>query len=217
MGIISNSIEYSNSMSSVRANKHIKKADDRSTCCGFMKSLKNIYDELLYSYSNGSNKTKYDEKKYSFLTCPSRPLKIALKRLLEDGILSDVCLRVGNESFPVHKSILSSRSPVFKNMFNNDMKEDRTIDISDLDAKLLGDLLLFMYTETVEDLRWESASDLFKASHLYQMMDLAKLCSTYLADNLCKTNVHNALSMSEKFSDENLKLTVQQFISDQSK
>ncbi|GIY49748.1 speckle-type POZ protein [Caerostris darwini] len=217
MGIISNSIEYSNSMSSVRANKHIKKADDRSTCCGFMKSLKNIYEELLYSNSTSSNKTKYDKDKYSSVTCTSRPLKVALKRLLEDEILSDICLRVGTESFSVHKSILSSRSPVFRNMFKNGTKEGEAIEICDLDAKLLRDLLLFLYTETVDDLQWESATALLKASHMYQVMDLAKLCSTYLGDNLCKTNVSNALSMSEKFDDEGLKLAVQQFISDQSK
>ncbi|GBO42521.1 hypothetical protein AVEN_196076-1 [Araneus ventricosus] len=50
-------------------------------------------------------------------------LKMDLGSMLQDNILSDVKLCVESETFSAHWLILSARSPVFKAMFQSDMKE----------------------------------------------------------------------------------------------
>ncbi|GIY24262.1 hypothetical protein CEXT_414771 [Caerostris extrusa] len=78
-------------------------------------------------------------------------------------------LRIGDEFFSVHRNIVSARSPVFRSMFDKEVKENIR-DVPDLDADTLRSLLLFLYTENCEkDLQWQNASDLFKAAHLYRI------------------------------------------------
>ncbi|KAF8771083.1 TD and POZ domain-containing protein 3 [Argiope bruennichi] len=70
---------------------------------------------------------------------------------LSDGLLSDTKLQTATETFPAHKIILSSRSPVFKAMFTNNMKEtnNNCVQIEDLDADTVRRLLLFLYSDNL--------------------------------------------------------------------
>ncbi|GFV29792.1 TD and POZ domain-containing protein 4 [Trichonephila clavipes] len=95
----------------------------------------------------------HDEEEDSVSCCP---LKKALTSLYEEGTLSDINIRSGTKSFPVHKSILSVRSPVFHAMFGTEMREktSKDLDLPDVDADTLRCLLLFIYTDTVKDMGW---------------------------------------------------------------
>ncbi|GIY64636.1 speckle-type POZ protein-like B [Caerostris extrusa] len=188
------------------------------------KDLKDIRDKLFsrippaIDLVESKSETFYEEEKdHSTFSCASHSLKKALKGLFEDGVLSDVILRTGDELFSIHRNIVSARSPLFRGMFDKETKENEIIDVPDLDADTLRKLLLFLYTETVKDLQWKNASDLFKAAHLYRIGDLEDVCSHFLRGNLSESNVKDALSMGEKFNDDNLKLAAMQFSSGQSK
>ncbi|GBM84622.1 hypothetical protein AVEN_107630-1, partial [Araneus ventricosus] len=73
------------------------------------------------------------------------PLRAALRYLHSEATLSDVSLRVGTKLHPVHKNILSSRSPVFKTIFSKDM-ECNIIEIQEMDENTLCRLLQYIYT-----------------------------------------------------------------------
>ncbi|GIY61089.1 BTB domain-containing protein [Caerostris extrusa] len=165
-----------------KQSKFTMNVNKSSISYGTRKTFKNIRDklfsripsaiDLIESKPETSNE---EEKDHSTFSCASRSLKNALKGLLEDGVLSDAILRTGGEFFPIHRNIVSARSPVFRRMFDKEMRENEFIDVPDLDADTLRNLLLFLYTETVKDLQWQNASQLFKAAHLYQIRDCERL------------------------------------------
>ncbi|GBN95694.1 Speckle-type POZ protein [Araneus ventricosus] len=142
----------------------------------------------------------------------------ALKKFLIDnfkeGTLSDVCLRAGSESFPVHKLILSAFSPVFKAMFTKDTQEKTSgfVYISDVHPDTLRLLLSYIYTNTIADLQWKSAEDLFKASDKYGMIDLRDKCSDFLKSNLTVGNCCNILAMADRHHNQNLRTSVYGFM-----
>ncbi|GFU35459.1 speckle-type POZ protein-like B [Trichonephila clavipes] len=153
----------------------------------------------------------HDEEEDSVSCCP---LKKALTSLYEEGTLSDINIRSGTKSFPVHKSILSVRSPVFHAMFGTEMREktSKDLDLPDVDADTLRCLLLFIYTDTVKDMGWENTSDLYRVADHYEVMDLREKCSTILRSKLNESNVCSVLSLADMYHDQTLKRTVQNFI-----
>ncbi|GBM91669.1 hypothetical protein AVEN_180048-1 [Araneus ventricosus] len=96
------------------------------------------------------------------------------KSLYNDGILSDIELRTSTKTFPAHKNILSSRSPVFRGMFSSDMKEKNSgyVDITDFEDDIVHRMLLYVYTDSLEDLQFESASKLYTIADKYLILSL---------------------------------------------
>ncbi|GFY73685.1 hypothetical protein TNIN_429801 [Trichonephila inaurata madagascariensis] len=88
------------------------------------------------------------------------------KSLYKENWLCDTKLKTKSGLFPAHKNILGARSPVFKAMFKNDMKEKHSncVDIEDLDDDTVQRMLLYMYTATLPDLQWDSACNLYFAA-----------------------------------------------------
>ncbi|KAF8771503.1 TD and POZ domain-containing protein 4 [Argiope bruennichi] len=142
------------------------------------------------------------------------PLKKALKYLYEEGSFSDITLQADSQSFPVHKNVLSARSPVFRAMFKSDMKEKtvESIDIPDLDADTLQLVLLYIYTDSVKNLQWESALDLYRAADMYELLALKEKCSDFLKSNLSISNACNILTLADLHDDDDLQKTVLGFI-----
>ncbi|GBO44212.1 TD and POZ domain-containing protein 3 [Araneus ventricosus] len=137
-----------------------------------------------------------------------------LKSMYMDGILSDMELRTSKQTFPAHKNILSARSPVFRRMFSNDMKESSSgyVDITDLESDTVHRMLLYIYTDILEDLQIESACKLYTAADKYEIMSLKGECSSFLKDNLCPTKTCDVLILADQHQDDNLKSAVQDYI-----
>lgn len=146
-------------------------------------------------------------------------LRKALRKLYKDGTYSDITLRAGNESFPVHKNILSARSPMFKAMFSSDMmeKERSTIDLPGIVGITLHRLLFYIYTDILEDLPWDEAFDLFCAADEYGLVDLKKRCSAILKTGLSKANVCDILYAADLHHDEALILAAKDLIFQESR
>ncbi|GBM17871.1 Speckle-type POZ protein B [Araneus ventricosus] len=142
------------------------------------------------------------------------PLKKIVKKYYENGELTDVNLRAGNESFPAHKIILSAKSQVFEEMFTKDKskKGRKVIELTDFDPDILRRLLLYMYSENVEDLTPEAAVKLYKVAIKYELQDLREKCSKFLESNLCIANIFTLLALAEKQEDNNLKRATRMFI-----
>ncbi|GBO32534.1 TD and POZ domain-containing protein 3 [Araneus ventricosus] len=139
-----------------------------------------------------------------------------LKSMYNDGILSDTELRTSTQTFPAHKNILSARSPVFRRMFSNDMKEKSSglVDITDLEEDTVHRMLLYVYTDSLEDLQYESASKLYEAADKYEIMPLKSKCSSFLKGSLSSTTACDALILADRHQDKDLESAVQDYILD---
>ncbi|KAF8771048.1 Speckle-type POZ protein like [Argiope bruennichi] len=126
----------------------------------------------------------------------------------------DVIFQIGTEMLQAHKSILCSRSPVFCAMFDSDMKEtvNKKVDIIDMDIDTFDLFLLFLYSETLEDLTWDSATKLLYAANKYQVESLKIECTSFLMSNISVDNVCEALKLSDLYQDEKLKSACQNLI-----
>ena len=72
-----------------------------------------------------------------------------MQNLLKSGKHSDFVIIVGNTKFPVHKAILSARSPVFAAMFDHDHTkevQEGKVQIVDVPANVIQLLLNYIYT-----------------------------------------------------------------------
>ncbi|GFY68314.1 TD and POZ domain-containing protein 3 [Trichonephila inaurata madagascariensis] len=123
-------------------------------------------------------------------------------------------LKTKTRTFPAHKFILGARSPVFKAMFTNDMKERNSecVNIEDLDDDTVQRMLQYMYTATVPDLQWDSACNLYTAANKYVILSLKSKCSSFLKDNLSTDNACDLLILSDMHQDEDLKSRAEEFI-----
>ncbi|GIY21595.1 speckle-type POZ protein [Caerostris extrusa] len=69
-----------------------------------------------------------------------------------------------------------------------------------------------MYTDTLDDLCWENASQLFSAADKYQITALRNECSVLLKDKLSHANACQILILADTHQDESLKKIVQAYI-----
>ncbi|GBM68904.1 hypothetical protein AVEN_117472-1 [Araneus ventricosus] len=132
-----------------------------------------------------------------------------------DSLFCDIKLKTSAEFFPVHSLILRIRSPVFNDMMTaydcESLKE--YVYIEDLDANTVRKMILFLYTDTLDDLDWESAKNLYSAANKYEITSLKHLCSSFLKENLEPTNCCDILYMADRYQDHSLISAVQSFIS----
>ncbi|XP_058790351.1 speckle-type POZ protein-like A isoform X2 [Phymastichus coffea] len=101
-------------------------------------------------------------------------------KLLETGDFSDFKLIAGDETFYVHKCILTTHSPVFAAMFRSDMSEKNQAfaDIPDIDPDTLREMLRFIYIAEVDQLD-ELAGSLWIAADKYEVKGLKEVLSKY--------------------------------------
>ena len=114
--------------------------------------------------------------------------------------LTDVLIKCQNKSFKAHKVILSASSPVFRAMFQADMKESSSqeVVIKDIEPDIVEEMLKFIYTcsccvEENSDL--DFVSNLLVASDKYQMKTLKNVCQSQLSSHL---QVDNSLKVTTK-------------------
>ncbi|CAL1288945.1 unnamed protein product [Larinioides sclopetarius] len=125
-------------------------------------------------------------------TC--RSVSEDIKALYIDNSFTDVHLKTKTKSLPAHKMVLCARSPVFKRMLTNDMKEKNSncIEIGDMGDDVVQQLLLFLYSDNVENLQWEMATQLYYAADNYEVGKLKAVCSSFLLENLTLPTLANS-------------------------
>ncbi|XP_058810766.1 protein roadkill-like [Phymastichus coffea] len=101
--------------------------------------------------------------------------------LFMNSNLSDVTFVAGNQEFPAHKAILSTRSSVFAAMFHHDMKEKHadTVTISDIDSKVIKELLRFIYTGKIYDFD-DVCQNLLVVADMYNIEPLKNACLNHM-------------------------------------
>ena len=129
-----------------------------------------------------------------------------MKSLFEDKVFADVTVLCGDESFDAHKAILASQSPVLRKMFEVEMKEKHSnvIEIVDLDPSVVSDLLSYLYTGTVPNMK-ENAEELLNAADMYEMPHLFSACEAMLQSSLNDDNVVQSLIKADMHNAAHLK------------
>ena len=138
-----------------------------------------------------------------------------IKRMLESGHSSDVTLVANDgEEFAAHMSILASRSPVFAAMFKTNMKEklEKRVEIKDLNAQTVKNLLEFAYTDAVTDASLLLDEQLLYAAHKYHIPGLKMSCEEAMAANLKTENAAELLSMGHEYNAARLLRAAKHFI-----
>ncbi|XP_065207995.1 protein roadkill-like [Planococcus citri] len=148
------------------------------------------------------------------------PLPVPVSSLSEDfGLLfqnrafADVVLSTNEKRFPVHKAILSARSPVFAAMFKHDkMKDgDHIVEIPDIDEETLEDMLRYIYTEKCEHLE-ELAYCLIMAADKYNLDGLKVMCEKELLKTLSVENAIDRLVLADMYRAKELRAKTINFI-----
>ncbi|GBM80967.1 TD and POZ domain-containing protein 1 [Araneus ventricosus] len=168
---------------------------------------KDIQAAITYATNTNSSSEEQHTKSLPTLTDD-------LISLFNEDILYDIKLKTATETFPAHTVVLSARSPVFKSMFLTDMREktNKCVDIEDLDADTVRQMLLFMYKDTLDNLDYESAKSLYFAADKYNIVSLKQKCSNFLKQNLLYSNCCDILLLADKHQDLELKKTAQDCI-----
>ncbi|GFT78916.1 hypothetical protein NPIL_703321 [Nephila pilipes] len=132
-------------------------------------------------------------------------LKEDFKCLYSESIRSDMKLKTALETSNAHKAILSARS-----LLTTDRLQE-FVDVPDMDADSVRRMLLFVYTNALEGLKWESVLTLYAAVDKHDMMALNSSCSSFLKRNLCSSHLCDVLALADMHTDRDLIRAIQEY------
>ncbi|GBM21627.1 hypothetical protein AVEN_250730-1 [Araneus ventricosus] len=76
----------------------------------------------------------------------------------------------------------------------------------------LEQLLLFLYTDKLENLQWESAIKLYYAGDKYVIEKLKVICASFLVDKITPSSAIELLLLADAHNDSDFKMAVEDFI-----
>ena len=143
----------------------------------------------------------------------------ALKQLTELYVQQNQCdvqfsfkddQRIGG-----HLHILTARSPVFAAMFQHEMEETKTgqVSIQDITQDIFKQLLHYIYSgRLLSPLTEASAQPLFEAADKYDIVDLKEECVSFLLTCIRVDNVINLMSWADLHFVDELKQLALKFV-----
>lgn len=135
--------------------------------------------------------------------------------LYKDDTFADVTITSQGREFKAHKAVLAAQSPVFKKMFQANMKEKETnvVEMSDISPTALANLLEFIYTGEAPNLKYLPAKDLLYVANMYELTELSKLCQIKLMEEIQVSDAIEILHLARLYDVKNLKEFCLKFIS----
>uniref|UniRef100_A0A8C8AZT3 Kelch like family member 34 n=1 Tax=Otus sunia TaxID=257818 RepID=A0A8C8AZT3_9STRI len=117
-----------------------------------------------------------------------------------EGFLCDILLKVKENEFPAHKSLLACSSDYFRAMFKSYTQESKAsvIHLQVVSPTGLQHILDFIYTSLLP-LSFESLEDTLEAASYLQVTDAIGLCNQYLVNNLSLENCCYSANVARKF------------------
>ncbi|KAG5671344.1 hypothetical protein PVAND_001547 [Polypedilum vanderplanki] len=196
----------------VISNKDWKQTDSK-LMLKVMKAIEKNYKKQIKSSPEENN------LKFTVLFLGNKTLERSEKlrnytKLLNSNDFSDfTCISSDGKEFPIHCCILAAESPVFEKMLKADMSENKSkiVKIEDVDGDTFLELLRFIYTKEVENLK-NVASSLIYAAEKYEINELKKLCTESLIENLTVDNALETLVLADRFNEKTLLCECLQFI-----
>ena len=144
---------------------------------------------------------------------PSDNIRNELHILYKEATFTDVTIKCGGREFKAHKVILVSQSPVFRKMFEVDMKEKQNsiIEISDISPIVMSDLLDYVNTGNAPHLS-SLAKELLHVAIKYQLSRLLFMCEKELRKQLEVENVVEVCILATLYNTVELKAACFRFI-----
>ena len=120
----------------------------------------------------------------------------------------------GNE-FKAHKNVISAASPFFSKLLNSDMreKEEGVIRFEEISESILGVIVKFIYTGSIEVNR-KNAKNLIIAADYLLLESLKVIAGRFLEKQMSKYNCISTLHFAEKYRCQELVLRSTNFIQD---
>lgn len=152
------------------------------------------------------------------ITEPEDMLPININSSTHSECDSRVTLIAFEERFSVYKDLLSSRSTVFKTMFDNNptMDEFKLVEIDHISRLTLCIFLSFLQTGHIirdaQDVTKATLYQLFALASDYDVQDLKTLCKHYLIKALNHETAIESLTLAHIYNDENLRKFVIDYI-----
>lgn len=135
----------------------------------------------------------------------------------EQDYLCDVTVvaKEGNE-FRAHRNVLSAASHFFEKVLQTEMKEkeERIVRFEEISASLLGKVLEFIYTGTVEIEDVQNAQDLIMAADYLLLVGLKTAAGRVMEREMTNSNCISTFYFAEKYRCEELQGKSRTFIYD---
>jgi hypothetical protein len=130
---------------------------------------------------------------------------------------TDCTLQFGKKLFPVHSTVLSTKSSVFEKMFQSGWKEAKwgaVIDITmkDFEERSVEILLDYFYTGEVklEDASVKQIDNLLNFSDQYAMPHLQQLCFEHFCKSIKADNLQEYIALARHYQHEELEARAQE-------
>ncbi|CAL1284112.1 unnamed protein product [Larinioides sclopetarius] len=199
--------------------------ETETTAPGF-KTFKAFFLRYDFAFSCGELVAKCGSDYYAYVTTQHFPLqqyfnesiktpKIATTALeaLEDvyrsGSFVDLDFKSETKTFAVHKAILCARSPILKSVMNLKSKGTKLIPSDDNVCK---QLILFLYTDTVESFCLSTAGDLYAVASFLKIELLKNKCRNFIREKLDLPHVLDIFRIVSLIGGFCLKSTIENFI-----
>jgi hypothetical protein len=133
-------------------------------------------------------------------------LSTAIPSIFFEGEYTDVKIICEEKTFKCHKSLLASKSNVFKAMFDTNQCAEQitgTVLVSDINAKTMNMMLKYMYGTKITD---EEAMDLnlIVAADKYNIVDLVLKCEKIVLLTMSMKNIMDILAIAKLLPTPNL-------------
>ncbi|GFW14638.1 speckle-type POZ protein-like [Trichonephila clavipes] len=136
-----------------------------------------------------------------------------MKQLLQENYFYDITFKIDGKTFKAHKAILSTRSRVFKTMFESPLAmNSEEIEISDIREETLTEMLNFIYSGEISFLDVKTAMELYYAADKYELDSLKNICARVMVGNVEPDNVIDILLLSYRHSNYELEHACVTFI-----
>lgn len=141
-------------------------------------------------------------------------LSISMMKMFESKEYSDVEIKCGGKIFSAHRNVLTARSTVFAEMFQNDLPGmfTRKLFVKDVRCDTFNKFLIFLYSGKVEFESITTATELYELADKYDVFLLKQRCFYFLTDNITDQSVIQILTFADKQQDKNLLDNVVDFI-----
>ena len=137
-----------------------------------------------------------------------------LNMLRKQDHLCDITLVTKDDKeFKAHRNVLSAASPFFHKLFQSDMKENQEgiARFEEISGSVMGDVLQFIYTGSVE-VTQENSEDLIATANYLLIPGLKTVSGRFLEGQMSNSNCISTFYFAEKYECEELVANSRKFI-----
>uniref|UniRef100_A0A914YW47 BTB domain-containing protein n=1 Tax=Panagrolaimus superbus TaxID=310955 RepID=A0A914YW47_9BILA len=123
-----------------------------------------------------------------------------LKEIWEGDSSVKITIKGAKNQMEAIKPFLAAHSPVFKAMFETNMKEttDNVVEIPDFEFNIVQKMVEFCENNTILDCEGLEA-EIFKIANKYLMDDLMEFAVTKMTDQASKENIKDYIELAKSF------------------